>query len=75
MTEQRSIDIPQSDYPFTVELWRKEDDRRGPATWKAVIPGPCALTVPGFGPGTWTRVTFPNRVEVKSPPGEQDKDF
>lgn len=68
-------DLPASDFPFTVEFWEAGADRRGPATWTTTVEAPSTLHIPGFGPGTWCRVTFPDRQYIEPPPGAEAEQF
>lgn len=67
--------LSRADFPLTVEFWEAGADRRGPATWSTTIAAPGALHVPRLGPGTWTRLTFPDRQEIEPPPGGRAEDF
>lgn len=68
-------ELPRKDFPFTVEFWEAGADRRGPATWSTTVREPGTLVVPGFGPGTWCRMTFPDWQQIEPPPGERVEDF
>jgi hypothetical protein len=64
----RFHDLRRADFPFTIEFWARTADRDGPPTWSVTITEPGATRVPKLGPGTWTRITYPDRVVTVPPP-------
>lgn len=69
-------DLPRSSFPFTVELWEAGADRRDAPTWRTTVPGPGVMKVPGFGPGTWARISYADgSVEISPPPGCGEAEF
>lgn len=69
-------EISIEDFPMTVEYWEAGADRHGEPTWMATIEQPGPIKIPGFGPGTWTRLTLNGGdVFIQPPPGEEDVPF
>lgn len=69
-------DLPAGKFPFTVEFWTADADRRGPATWTGTADGPGGMQIPGLGAGTWCRITFADGERVvQPPPGHEGEPF
>ncbi len=66
MTAARFVDIPLSDFPFVIEIFRVGLPDAEELLYRVEVTGPGAVDIPGFGAGgpVMVRMSYPDgRVE------------